>query len=194
MPLYAVVAQSEYIRYRYKFDEKFDILEIPFLELKRKATKITASSGKVSHSVKQEETDVTRQDKKALIEKIFQKQEFSSQRLLKHAVAYRFDFGFYQDDKNLTKEQMDQHQIYELLMKHQGKLKGISGVFDNGSTKGICTLCNSLDEVCLFVTRVKSGRETYVNRGNYICKDSQACNKQLKDLIKMETFLNQLFQ
>ncbi|WP_175074753.1 FusB/FusC family EF-G-binding protein [Terribacillus sp. AE2B 122] len=81
-----------------------------------------------------------------------------------------------------------------LIVEYQGKLKGISGVFDNSSTQGICTLCNSLDEVGLFVTRVKSGKETYVNRGNYICKDSQACNEKLTDRRKIETFLDYLFQ
>ncbi|MFS0562862.1 FusB/FusC family EF-G-binding protein [Terribacillus sp. 179-K 1B1 HS] len=81
-----------------------------------------------------------------------------------------------------------------LIVEYQGKLKGISGVFDDSSTQGICSLCNSLGDVGLFVTRVKSGKETYVNRGNYICKDSQSCNEHLMDLGKVETFLNHLFQ
>ncbi|MFP7170380.1 FusB/FusC family EF-G-binding protein [Terribacillus sp. FSL K6-0262] len=81
-----------------------------------------------------------------------------------------------------------------LIVEYQGKLKGISGVFDNSSTQGICSLCNSLGDVGLFVTRVKSGKETYVNRGNYICKDSLSCNEKLTDLGRVETFLNHLFR
>ncbi|MFP7254849.1 FusB/FusC family EF-G-binding protein [Terribacillus goriensis] len=81
-----------------------------------------------------------------------------------------------------------------LIVEYQGKLKGISGVFNESSTQGICALCNSLDDVALFVTRVKSGKETYVNRGNYICKDSQACNEKLTDLRKVDAFLDNLFQ
>ncbi|MFP7494601.1 FusB/FusC family EF-G-binding protein [Terribacillus saccharophilus] len=81
-----------------------------------------------------------------------------------------------------------------LIVAYQGKLKGISGVLDNSCIQGICSICNCLDDVSLFVTRVKSGKETYVNRGNYICKDSQSCNEQLTDIGKLETFLNHLYQ
>ncbi|WP_077305090.1 FusB/FusC family EF-G-binding protein [Terribacillus halophilus] len=84
-------------------------------------------------------------------------------------------------------------QKQHLIVEYQGKLKGISGVFDNSGTQGICTLCNRLEEVGLFVTRVRSGKETYVNRGNYICKDSQTCNEKLTDLGRVEVFLDHLF-
>ncbi|PAF36519.1 hypothetical protein CHH58_12495 [Terribacillus saccharophilus] len=81
-----------------------------------------------------------------------------------------------------------QHLIFE----YQGKLKGISGVFDTSSTQGFCTLCHNFEDVGLFVARVRSGKETYVNRGNYICKNSQSCNKQLTDLTRVDAFLDNL--
>ncbi|TFD93639.1 FusB/FusC family EF-G-binding protein [Jeotgalibacillus sp. R-1-5s-1] len=81
-----------------------------------------------------------------------------------------------------------------LIVEYQGKLKGISGHFNNSNNKGICSICNQLGEVALFVTKVKSGKETYVSRGNYICKDSQLCNEHLTDLTKLETFLDHLYQ
>ncbi|PAF16303.1 hypothetical protein CHH69_10505 [Terribacillus saccharophilus] len=81
-----------------------------------------------------------------------------------------------------------QHLIFE----YQGKLKGISGVFDTSSTQGFCTLCHNFEDVGLFVARVRSGKETYVNRGNYICKNSQSCNEQLTDLTRVDAFLDNL--
>src|SRR5690606_38507578 len=62
-----------------------------------------------------------------------------------------------------------------LVFDYNGKLIGINGTFRN-TTKGICSLCNALEEVGLFMANVKSGKETYTNRGNYICNDSQKCN------------------
>lgn len=79
-----------------------------------------------------------------------------------------------------------------LIFDYQGKLKGISGVFDTSSTQGFCTLCHNFEDVGLFVARVRSGKETYLNRGNYICKDSQLCNAQLTDLSRVEEFLDHL--
>ncbi|KIL53452.1 hypothetical protein KP77_04280 [Jeotgalibacillus alimentarius] len=85
------------------------------------------------------------------------------------------------------------HKQY-LIVEYQGKLKGISGHFANSNNKGICSICNHLGEVALFMTKVKSGKETYTSRGNYICKDSQACNENMTDIQKLEDFLGYLFQ
>ncbi len=81
-----------------------------------------------------------------------------------------------------------------LIVEYQDKLKGISGELDNSSKKGFCTLCNNFSDVALFVVRMKSGTETYISRGNYICKDSIICNQKLTDLKKVELFVNHLFQ
>ncbi|MBS4197728.1 FusB/FusC family EF-G-binding protein [Bacillus sp. FJAT-49870] len=75
-----------------------------------------------------------------------------------------------------------------LVFDYNGKLIGINGTFRN-TTKGICSLCNSLEEVALFMANVKSGKETYTNRGNYICSDSQKCNQNIKTLDKLNQFI-----
>ncbi|MDZ5712646.1 FusB/FusC family EF-G-binding protein [Jeotgalibacillus haloalkalitolerans] len=85
------------------------------------------------------------------------------------------------------------HKQY-LIVEYQGRLKGIAGHFANSNNKGICSICNHLGEVALFVTKVKSGKETYTSRGNYICKDSHVCNENLTDIKKLEVFLDHLFQ
>lgn len=75
-----------------------------------------------------------------------------------------------------------------LVFNYQGKLLGIHGTFRH-STKGICALCNGHEEVGLFMANVKSGKETYTNRGNYICTDSIQCNQNLRSLDKLEQFI-----
>ncbi|PPA69404.1 FusB/FusC family EF-G-binding protein [Jeotgalibacillus proteolyticus] len=85
------------------------------------------------------------------------------------------------------------HKQY-LIVKYQGKLKGITGHFANSNNKGICSICNHLGEVALFMTKVRSGKETYISRGNYICKDSHACNENMTDIKKLEVFLDNLYQ
>jgi len=75
-----------------------------------------------------------------------------------------------------------------LVFDYNGKLVGINGTFRN-TTKGICSLCNGHEEVGLFMANVKSGKETYTNRGNYICNDSQKCNKNIKTLDKLYQFI-----
>ncbi|MBS4220715.1 FusB/FusC family EF-G-binding protein [Bacillus sp. FJAT-49711] len=75
-----------------------------------------------------------------------------------------------------------------LVFDYNGKLLGINGTFRN-TTKGICSLCNGHEEVGLFMANVKSGKETYTNRGNYICNDSQKCNENIKTLDKLYQFI-----
>ncbi|MCJ7842409.1 FusB/FusC family EF-G-binding protein [Lederbergia sp. NSJ-179] len=75
-----------------------------------------------------------------------------------------------------------------LIFNDNGKLFGVHGTFRH-TTKGICALCNGHEEVGLFMANVKSGKETYTNRGNYICTDSQTCNQNLRTLDKLEHFI-----
>ncbi|GIN73906.1 elongation factor G-binding protein [Bacillus sp. J14TS2] len=75
-----------------------------------------------------------------------------------------------------------------LIFDYKGKLLGIHGTFRQ-PTKGICALCNGHEEVGLFMANVKSGKETYTNRGNYICTDSLTCNQNLRSLDKLEQFI-----
>ena len=78
-----------------------------------------------------------------------------------------------------------------LIFDYKGKLMGVQGTFRH-KTKGVCSLCNRLGEVGMFMANVKSGKETYTNRGNYICDDSQECNGNLQSLDRLENFIENL--
>ncbi|WP_231687003.1 FusB/FusC family EF-G-binding protein [Bacillus sp. JCM 19034] len=78
-----------------------------------------------------------------------------------------------------------------LIIDDNRKLIGVEGTFNKGK-KGICSLCNGHEEIGLFMTTVKSGKETYTNRGNYICTDSQRCNENIMTLDKLTQFVANL--
>lgn len=78
-----------------------------------------------------------------------------------------------------------------MIAEHNGKLIGIQGTFLE-SQKGICSLCNGIEELGLFMSIVKSGKETYTSRGNYICRDSQKCNQNMITLDKLQQFIEVL--
>lgn len=75
-----------------------------------------------------------------------------------------------------------------LIVEYKGKLMGIEGTF-KVTNKGICSLCNRYEEIGLFMANVKSGKESYTNRGNYICKDSQKCNENITSIDKLNYFI-----
>lgn len=79
-----------------------------------------------------------------------------------------------------------------VIAEYSGKLIGIQGTIRNSNQKGICKICNGLEEVGLFMSRVKSGKETYTERGNYICYDSEKCNQTLITLNNLNDFITQL--
>ncbi|MDV2884568.1 FusB/FusC family EF-G-binding protein [Alkalihalophilus pseudofirmus] len=76
-----------------------------------------------------------------------------------------------------------------LIVRDQEVLKGIQGTFTE-SKKGICSICNGHEELGLFMANVKTSQEQYTNRGNYICKDSEKCNRNMTSLDKLETFID----
>ncbi|RST76248.1 elongation factor G-binding protein [Siminovitchia acidinfaciens] len=78
-----------------------------------------------------------------------------------------------------------------LIFDYKEKLMGIQGTFRH-KAKGICSLCNRHGEVGMFMANVKSGKETYTNRGNYICDDSHECNQNIQSLNKLESFIEVL--
>ncbi|GAE29703.1 FusB/FusC family EF-G-binding protein [Halalkalibacter hemicellulosilyticus] len=75
-----------------------------------------------------------------------------------------------------------------LIIDNDGTLIGIQGSFKK-SAKGICALCHGNEDVGLFMAKVKSGKETYTNRGNYICADSFKCNENLTTLDQLNHFV-----
>ena len=77
-----------------------------------------------------------------------------------------------------------------IVTYHEGKLTGLQGTCKPLNKKGICVLCNKIEEVGLFMTEKKGTVQgTFTKRGNYICLDSQKCNHNLITLDKLDEFL-----
>ncbi|QYF82471.1 hypothetical protein KY492_26710 [Brevibacterium sp. PAMC21349] len=119
MSLYGIVSQSEFIRYRYKFDEQYSLMEIPFLEMQNEIKK-TMFDFKVGAqtSVSIQETDITKLNKKLLVDLTLEKKEFASQKLIKLAIAYRYSHNFYLKS-GLSDRQREEHQLYELILIYE---------------------------------------------------------------------------
>lgn len=80
--------------------------------------------------------------------------------------------------------------VYEL----DGKPAGVEGRF-TPAKKGVCFLCNRHQEVALFsaVSKVKPANASpdyYKAFGQYICSDSDACNRHIKDVTSLEKFFH----
>jgi hypothetical protein len=103
--LYAIVIQSEYIRFFYqKNGQEFDFEQFPFLEsgssqIKRVNDLFTGEL--ISEEVTNIINDVTSANKKALYEFIIKNGQYASPMLLKLAVSYRYTYGNYSGTKNL---------------------------------------------------------------------------------------------
>ncbi len=80
-----------------------------------------------------------------------------------------------------------------IVSSHENKLSGIYGSFTGINQKGICSLCNSIGEVGMFLAEIKGKEQgTFTKRGNYICSDSQKCNENLTSLEKLTDFVEHL--
>jgi Elongation factor G-binding protein, N-terminal/FBP C-terminal treble-clef zinc-finger len=80
-----------------------------------------------------------------------------------------------------------------IVAQYEGKLKGFKGTFKNSSKKGICTICNTFGNMGMYVSESKkSSKGTYVKKGNYICQDSMECNGKLRDLVKLNEFIERM--
>lgn len=78
-----------------------------------------------------------------------------------------------------------------LIVEYQGKLVGIIGDYTISNKKGICALCNRIEEIGMFTSAVKGAtQDAYIKRGNYICQDSHKCNHNLISLDKLNEFVN----
>ncbi|MED1796479.1 FusB/FusC family EF-G-binding protein [Brevibacillus nitrificans] len=82
-----------------------------------------------------------------------------------------------------------------VIAEYQGKLVGFNGTFTPMNQKGMCAICNRLDEVGMFITEIKSsGDGSYLKRGNYVCQDSQSCNQQITMIEKLDDFVRMMTQ
>ncbi|MGG5373177.1 FusB/FusC family EF-G-binding protein [Enterococcus sp. AZ196] len=76
-----------------------------------------------------------------------------------------------------------------LIRKIDGRFTGVYGSFSTDVQKGHCAICNQISTVAFFLATTKSaGDGTYTKKGNYICTDSNQCNRQLTQLDTLERF------
>ncbi|HIX69555.1 MAG TPA: FusB/FusC family EF-G-binding protein [Candidatus Enterococcus stercoravium] len=77
-----------------------------------------------------------------------------------------------------------------LLLYADGRLTGIAGSIPASVKKNVCAICHKESNVALFMATTKTGSEgTYTKKGNYICIDSDACNRQLTHRQDLDEFL-----
>jgi hypothetical protein len=77
-----------------------------------------------------------------------------------------------------------------IVTDYQNKLIGLQGSFRYVNKKGICALCNGLEELGMFLSEKKgTGIDTFIKRGNYICQDSLKCNQNLTTGDKLGEFI-----
>ncbi|PLS01834.1 FusB/FusC family EF-G-binding protein [Neobacillus cucumis] len=68
---------------------------------------------------------------------------------------------------------------------------GIQGHFKPLNKKGICTICNKLEEVGMFLVEKKGAIQgTFTKKGNYICQYSHKCNFNLTSLDRLTDFIS----
>jgi len=80
-----------------------------------------------------------------------------------------------------------------LVYRLDGKLVGIEGRFTPTHKKGACFLCRRQEEVALVTAVTKSkpagaSPDYYKAIGNYLCVDSEVCNRNLTDIAALERF------
>jgi hypothetical protein len=114
IPLYAIVAQSEFLRRFMGFDDRpYD--EMPFIEVKKTKKKavIDIQAGVIRGEEVSFSDSITEFNKEKLANLIIDKGVFASQELLKLAVAYRYIHQHYTDE-TIVKTQLEQYQVQEL--------------------------------------------------------------------------------
>ena len=80
-----------------------------------------------------------------------------------------------------------------IIGRNQNKFVGLQGTFQSINQKGICSLCNGHEEVGMFLVEIKGDVPgTFVKKGNYICKDSATCNRNITSLDKLHDFIERL--
>lgn len=70
------------------------------------------------------------------------------------------------------------------------ELIGIIGNSTPSRHPGICSICHEQEEVDMFTTSLKGvSKEESITRGQYICRDSQKCNENLKEVQPLFRFI-----
>lgn len=82
-----------------------------------------------------------------------------------------------------------------LVYHLNGQLVGIEGRYTPMNKKSTCFLCNRHEDVALFTAITKSkpanaSPDYYKAIGNYLCVNSDACNKNITDVTALEKFIH----
>lgn len=82
-----------------------------------------------------------------------------------------------------------------LVYHLNGQLVGVEGRYTPANKKSICFVCNRHEEVALFSVITKSkpanaSPDYYKAIGNYLCVNSDACNRNITETIVLESFIH----
>lgn len=112
--LYAIVAQSEYIRYFFNVTGDFN--NLPFLEIETRKIDINLSANNSTTIVKKFEVKngITEYNKKGIQSLILDNAQYASAKMLKLAVAYRYLNSHYTDE-TLEPSIREKFQTEELI-------------------------------------------------------------------------------
>ncbi len=88
--------------------------------------------------------------------------------------------------------QRKKYMVYEF----DGKLVGIEGRYTPPTQRNYCYFCNELTPVHLVSIRTDEtstdNPDYYRSIGQYICKDSDECNKNITDVTALESFIQKV--
>lgn len=81
-----------------------------------------------------------------------------------------------------------------LVYALNGRLVGIEGRCTPASKKGVCFACNRQEETALFSAVTKhrpagASPDYFKSVGNYICINSETCNRNISDVAALEKFV-----
>lgn len=80
-------------------------------------------------------------------------------------------------------------RTYLVVPTDKGYL-GLMGDVEPQVVHGLCAICHEFGNVSLFTSTVKGNAQgNYTKKGNYICRDHEACNAQLATLDHLEKFV-----
>ncbi len=80
-----------------------------------------------------------------------------------------------------------------IVYYEEGILRGVRGEYRHSEKQGICTVCNQHAKVGLLLVS-KNGTQlgNYTKKGNYICENSDTCNKALSEFSRLQNFVTNL--
>lgn len=79
-----------------------------------------------------------------------------------------------------------------IVYPFEGQFIGIDGRITPTHKKGYCLFCNRQQELAFFTVKTKpknASPDDYHSYGQYICLDSQECNRSITDIASLERFI-----